>query len=283
MWIIMQRGSIVKAWLSIARVGNDLALGIATVIGYILGGGTKFIDIVIVFIVGFLLGAGGNIVNDYFDRYVDAINKPWRPIPSGLISAKTAYRVSVSLLIIGTLISFYLSYVNGIIAFIASLLVYLYSYKLKKTLLLGNMVVAFLVALSIIFGGVAAIMNIDIIIASLFAFLLNVGREFLKGIEDVEGDKAMGIKTIATVYNTFTAYVLAFIVFLILVAISFIPYIMLRYSIIYLILALGVDLTVLFSLYITRDLSPSNAFKATRLLKLSVFLGLFAFLFDKIF
>jgi geranylgeranylglycerol-phosphate geranylgeranyltransferase len=279
----MQRGSIVKAWLSIARVGNDLALGIATVIGYILGGGTKFIDIVIVFIVGFLLGAGGNIVNDYFDRYVYAINKPWRPIPSGLISAKTAYRVSVSLLIIGTLISFYLSYVNGIIAFIASLLVYLYSYKLKKTLLLGNMVVAFLVALSIIFGGVAAIMNIDIIIASLFAFLLNVGREFLKGIEDVEGDKAMGIKTIATVYNTFTAYVLAFIVFLILVAISFIPYIMLRYSIIYLILALGVDLTVLFSLYITRDLSPSNAFKATRLLKLSVFLGLFAFLFDKIF
>uniref|UniRef100_A0A7C5UXG7 Digeranylgeranylglyceryl phosphate synthase n=2 Tax=Ignisphaera aggregans TaxID=334771 RepID=A0A7C5UXG7_9CREN len=283
MWIIMQRGSMVKAWLSIARVGNDLALGIATIIGYILGGGTKFTDIVIVFIVGFLLGAGGNIVNDYFDRYVDAINKPWRPIPSGLISAKTAYRVSISLLIIGTLTSFYLSYANGIIAFIASLLVYLYSYKLKKVLLLGNMVVAFLVALSIIFGGVAAIMNIDIIIASLFAFLLNVGREFLKGIEDVEGDKAMGIKTIATVYNTFTAYILAFIVFLILVAISFIPYIMLGYSIIYLILALGVDVTVLFSLYITRDLSPSNAFKATRLLKLSVFLGLFAFLFNRIF
>ncbi len=279
----MQRGSIVKAWLSIARVGNDLALGIATIIGYILGGGTKFTDIVIVFIVGFLLGAGGNIVNDYFDRYVDAINKPWRPIPSGLISAKTAYRVSISLLIIGTLISLYLSYANGIIALIASLLVYLYSYKLKKILLLGNTVVAFLVALSIIFGGVAAVMNIDIIIASLFAFLLNLGREFLKGIEDVEGDKAMGIKTIATVYNTFTAYISAFLVFLILVAISFIPYIMLGYSIIYLILALGVDVTVLFSLYITRDLSPSNAFKATRLLKLSVFLGLFAFLFNKIF
>uniref|UniRef100_A0A7J3I665 Digeranylgeranylglyceryl phosphate synthase n=1 Tax=Ignisphaera aggregans TaxID=334771 RepID=A0A7J3I665_9CREN len=280
--VVMVLANSIKAWLSIARIGNDIALGIGTIIGYILGGGSRISDMIIVFIVGVCLGAGGNIVNDYFDRYVDAVNKPWRPIPSGVISAVTAYRVSILLLTVGILIAFYLSYTNGFIALSAAILVYLYSYKLKSVLLLGNIVVAFLVGLSIIFGGAASMLNMDVIIASLFAFLLNVGREFLKGIEDIKGDKIMNIRTLATVYGVFKAYVLAVIVFIILVVLSFIPYLFFSYSIIYLILAVGVDLTILFSLYITRDLLPDSAFKATRLLKISVFLGLFAFLLNRL-
>lgn len=273
---------LIKAWLSLARIGNDVALGIAAIIGYILGGGLHPLNMVIVFLVGLLLGAGGNIVNDYFDRHIDAINKPWRPIPSGLISAIIAYRVSIVLLIIGTLISFYLSYINGFIALTASILVYLYSYRLKKVLLLGNLVVALLVSLSIIFGGATSTINNDVVIASLFAFLLNISREFLKGIEDVEGDRVMKVRTIATVYGTLIAYICALVVFLILIVLSFIPFILLRYSIVYLVFALGVDITALFSLYIARDLSSNSAFKATRLLKVSVFLGLFAFLSNKL-
>ncbi len=271
----------VRAWLNIARIGNDIALGIATIVGYVLGGGTRLLDMIITFMVGIVLGAGGNIVNDYFDRYVDAINKPWRPIPSRLVSATMAYRVSILLLAIGTLIAFYLSYANGFIALIAALLVYLYSYKFKHIMLLGNIVVAFLVGLSIIFGGVASTLNIDVLIASLFAFLLNIGREFLKGIEDIEGDKMMNVKTLATVYGVSKAYVFAFIVFLLLIVVSFIPYLFFNYSIVYLTLAVGVDVTVLLSLYVARDLSPSNALRATRLLKIAVFLGLFAFLLNK--
>lgn len=279
---MMVPANSIKAWLNIARIGNDIALGIGTIIGYILGGGSRISDIIVVFIVGACLGAGGNIVNDYFDRYVDAVNKPWRPIPSGAISAATAYRVSILLFIVGTLMAFYISYTNGFIALSAAILAYLYSYKLKSILLLGNIVVAFLVGLSIIFGGAASMLNIDVIIASLFAFLLNVGREFLKGIEDIKGDKIMNIRTLATVYGAFKAYVFAVIVFIILIALSFIPYLFFSYSIVYLIPAVGVDLTILFSLYLTRDLLPDSAFKATRLLKISVFLGLFAFLLNKL-
>lgn len=271
----------IKAWLSIARIGNDFALGIAAIIGYVLGGGADLLHMITLFIVGLLLGAGGNIVNDYFDRYVDAINKPWRPIPSGLISAKVAYRVSILLFIIGTLMAFSLSYTNGFIALIAAILVYMYSYRIKGVLLFSNIVVAFLVSLSIIFGGVASTFNLDILVASLFAFLLNIGREFLKGIEDIEGDRIMNIRTIATVYGPFRAYIAAFTVFVILVILSIIPYLFLNYSTIYLVLTAGVDITILYSLYTARSLSPSSALRATRLLKVSVFLGLLAFLFNK--
>ncbi|MCS7111810.1 MAG: geranylgeranylglycerol-phosphate geranylgeranyltransferase [Sulfolobales archaeon] len=272
----------VKAWLSIARIGNDIALGIATIIGHVLGGGTHLLDMAIAFTVGLLLGAGGNIINDYFDRHVDAINKPWRPIPSGLISATMAYRVSMLLFVVGILLAFYLSYINGFIAFVAALLVYLYSYRLKSVLLLGNLIVAFLVSLSIIFGGVSSTLNVDVLIASLFAFLLNVGREFLKGIEDVEGDMVMNVRTLATVYSPFKAYIAALIIFAALIILSFIPYLLFNYSIVYLTLAIGVDTIILFSLYRARDLSSDSALRATRLLKISVFLGLFAFLFNKL-
>jgi len=271
------------------RIGNDIALGYASIVGYLLCNGKSIYSIILLFIAAFLVGAGANTINDYIDREVDRINKPWRPIPSGIINPIEALYIAILTTAIGIIISAFLSPLNGLIAFIASILAYLYSIRLKKVLLIGNIVVASLTGLAIIFGGALSsiegsskMLQLDIIIASLYATLLNLGREFLKGIEDVEGDKKLGIKTLATVFNPYIAYNASLAIYLLLIGLSFIPYLTLNYSIYYLILAIFVDLTIILSLYVARSLKSDDAWRATRILKISAFIGISAFLAEAI-
>uniref|UniRef100_A0A7C2ZLI0 MFS transporter n=1 Tax=Ignisphaera aggregans TaxID=334771 RepID=A0A7C2ZLI0_9CREN len=254
-----------KAWISIVRIGNCIALGYAAIVGYLLSfpGNLDPLVILKLFVTAFLIGGGSNTINDYFDASIDAINKPWRPIPSGLINAKTALRASIVMTAIGVMISFTLSLENGFIALVAAILAFMYSFRLKKTFLVGNIVVASLVALSIIYGGLAGHnLRIDVFLASIFAFLLNLGREFIKGIEDVEGDKKYGIKTIATVKGIKAAYICSVIIFSILILLSVAPYILLGYSLLYTMMAiLGVDIVILAAIIKASTLNPGRCIK----------------------
>ncbi|MCC6015770.1 MAG: geranylgeranylglycerol-phosphate geranylgeranyltransferase [Desulfurococcaceae archaeon] len=276
-----------SAWFSIIRVGNCIALSYAAIIGYLLAYRRypDIIDVLKLILSVFTIGGSSNIINDYFDAPIDSINKPWRPIPSGIIKPKSALAASIIMGLTGIAIAFNISFLAGLLASVAFTLSYLYSYKLKKVLLVGNIVVAFLAALSIVYGGTVFGINnariSDVAIASLFAFLLNLGREFLKGIEDVVGDKKYGIQTIATCFGVKIAYMSSVVIFSILIMLSIVPYLMLRYSIYYLVIALvGVDLTVLISLIISSTLNPRDALKATRILKIAVFVGISAFLVE---
>jgi geranylgeranylglycerol-phosphate geranylgeranyltransferase len=277
----------ISAWITIIRIGNSIALGYAAIVGYLLGCQRypNSVEIFKLFFSAFVIGGGSNIINDYFDAPIDSINKPWRPIPSGIIKAKSAYIAAIILGLIGIAIAFTINYLAGLIALIAYILSYLYSYKLKRVLLVGNFVVALLASLSITYGGLASSSGIikisDVVIATLFAFLLNLGREFLKGIEDIVGDKKYGVQTLATFFGVKIAYISSVVVFLILIILSVIPYYFLGYSIYYLIMAIaGVDTIILLSLVISSTLNPKDTLKATRLLKLAVFIGITAFFIE---
>lgn len=272
----------IKAWLSIIRIGNSIALGIAATVGYIVGGGMNVYEATKTFLTAFFIGGGGNIINDYFDREVDAINKPWRPIPSGLIKPFEAYVAALTFFLIGFVIALSSSYFAGIVALLAIVLVYLYSYNLKRILLAGNISIAFLTALSIVYGSLFSSVNIHVVLAATYAFLFNLGREFLKGIEDVEGDKRFGIKTLATAYGVAVAFKASALVYGILLAVSLLPIAILRYSIVYTLLALIVDAVIIYSILNAKTLRSVDALRSTRVLKIAAFAGLFAFLFHNI-
>lgn len=274
-----------SAWFSLIRVGNAIALGYAATIGYFLGlpSNIDLPTITMLFVAAFLIGSGSNAINDYYDKHIDSINKPWRPIPLGLISPTTAYLASIVFFTAGILISFFVSFLNGITALIASTLSYFYSKNLKKIYLVGNIIVAFLTSLSIIYGGLASSITIHVCMASLYAFLLNIGREFLKGIEDVEGDRKYGIKTLAIVLGVRKTIMISTIVFIILIALSIVPFFApsLAYSIIYLIITIiGVDIVILIALLKASSLNPKDVLKSTKLLKISVFCGISAFFIE---
>jgi geranylgeranylglycerol-phosphate geranylgeranyltransferase len=244
----------------------------------VLGNGNNVSDMIKLFFTAFLIGGGGNIINDYYDRAVDAINKPWRPIPSGLIRPREALITSLIFFASGIVLAFLCSIVCGVIAISAVTLVYLYSYSLKRRFLIGNITIAFLTALAIIYGSTFSHISSHVILASLYAFLFNLGREFLKGIEDVEGDKMFGVITIASIYGPRTAFYSSAVVFTVLVALSIIPIFTFCYGIAYTALAFLVDSIIVISLIYARSLRPSDALKATRVLKSAAFAGILAFL-----
>ncbi|MTH16813.1 geranylgeranylglycerol-phosphate geranylgeranyltransferase [Flavobacterium sp. LC2016-01] len=162
-----------------------------------------------------LLAAAGYVVNDIFDVATDSINKPNNVIIGKGISETRAYNIYIGLNITGVAIGFYLSNVilrpsfATIFILIASLL-YFYSTSLKQIMILGNFIVALLLALSVIIIGVfdlfpainpenkaqmASLFSI-LIDYALFAFMINFIREIVKDIEDVNGDYNQGMNTL---------------------------------------------------------------------------------------
>ena len=148
-----------------------------------------------------LIGGGGMVINDIFDVEIDRVNKPARPLPSGAVSGQAAAIFYALLTAVGLLLNLFLHPSAQAIALGAAVLIFFYSYMLKRTPLFGNLTVGLLTGLAFIYGG-AAVGNIDrAIVPALFAFLINVGRELIKDMEDVEGDALHHAETFPVKYR----------------------------------------------------------------------------------
>lgn len=161
------------------------------------------------------IAAAGNIINDIYDVETDVINKPDKLIIGTSISEKTAYNLFIALNVIGVGIGFYLSRSIGKSGFfsifvVISALLYIYASYLKGIILVGNIVVSILVACSILIVGLFELtpnltpLNRAIQLTffkilldyALFAFSINLLREIVKDIEDVDGDYKTGLNTL---------------------------------------------------------------------------------------
>ncbi|MFD0990956.1 geranylgeranylglycerol-phosphate geranylgeranyltransferase [Mariniflexile jejuense] len=167
------------------------------------------------------IAAAGNIINDIYDVETDFVNKPDKLIIGKSISEKTAYNLFIGFNVVGVGIGYYVSNLVGRDAFfslfvIISVLLYVYASYLKQTLLIGNIVVSILVALSILIVGVfellPTITSLNqqtqltffkiIFDYALFAFAINLLREIAKDIEDINGDYKAGMNTLPIAIGT---------------------------------------------------------------------------------
>ena len=166
------------------------------------------------------IAAAGYIINDIYDVDVDNINKPYKVYIGTHISEKNAYNLYFALNVIGVGLGFYLSRTVGKPAIaatfvISSALLYVYSNGLKQIPLVGNAIIASLAAFSVLVVGLFNIYPfifdfnrtemfsiLSVIIDYAFlAFLLHFAREIIKTIEDIEGDKAFEITTVASYFG----------------------------------------------------------------------------------
>lgn len=100
-----------------------------------------------------LVTAAGNVINDYFDAEIDAVNRPKRPIPSGAIGKKPALVYAGILFFLGLLVSWFTTPLCFGIALFNALLLVAYAYRLKSTPFFGNVAVSYLAASIFLFGG----------------------------------------------------------------------------------------------------------------------------------
>jgi len=167
---------------------------------------------------------GGNSINDFTDAQIDAVNRPLRPIPSGRISRQEALGFSLLLFVIGIITAIpLLNTITAVIIVSTLFLLITYSPVFKPRPLLGNLVVSLILGLCFVyaaalFGNVAAG-----IAPGLLAFGFNLIREIVKDIQDMEGDRSAGARTLPIVSGIKTARNVAITVALLLCGGVFVP------------------------------------------------------------
>lgn len=182
--------------------------------------------------------SSGNIINDYFDLEIDRINRPKRPLPSKLITKNEALIFYLILIIASLIISYSISIDVFFTVLITNILLFLYSAYLKRVLFIGNIVVSFCTALVFIYGGIVVGNISDAIIPAAFAFLINLIREILKDIEDIQGDKNSGIVTSPIKFGTSHSRTYILGLSLLLIVTTLIPFILQIYKIEYFLIVL---------------------------------------------
>ncbi len=187
---------------------------------------TTALDTVFIILACVLIAAGGYVINDYFDTKIDRINRPETLIVTKSVGYSTATKWHIVLSVTGCLFGFLVSARLGIwkVGFMYPIIVgllWFYSSAYKKMFLVGNIVVAVLSGLVMVIPALyempGLMNNPDPIIqygaldpflivyqtlgVGIFAFLTSLTREIIKDMEDEEGDKEHGARTLAVVFG----------------------------------------------------------------------------------
>jgi 4-hydroxybenzoate polyprenyltransferase len=204
-------------------------------------------DFILLVMATVFLTAGGYVINDYFDIKTDLINKG-KVIVGTRVPRRKAMMWHNIFNIIGVTTGFYISWKAGYfwlgsMFLIVSGLLYFYSASYKRQFLIGNIVVAFLVAmvplLVVIYEWPALYRyytvnstgcpNINFILYwvggfALFAFLTTLTREIIKDIEDFEGDVAYGRNTVPVVLGIITAKIISVVLIIITIILLYLTW-----------------------------------------------------------
>ncbi len=177
-----------------------------------------------------LLGAGGYVINDYYDVAIDRINKPGQVIAGAIWSNTIVVRIYYAILATGALLSILFSAILGLIPYlfvyvIAATGLWFYSYALKCRPIAGNLWVSLFCA-----GVICILMVPDYLLDPthqvriefwyyvIFAFLTTWYREIVKDIEDKSGDEASGCNTFVVKRGLYAGKIMALLFSLLLLA-----------------------------------------------------------------
>ena len=274
------------ALLSLIRPINSFMIGLAVVVGIAIGSPDMLFSRLTIygFITGFSISSYSMIINDIYDIEIDKVNQPERPLAKQIISINSALLLSLILLLIGLTSSMIISYSHLIITVIFSFLSWFYNIWGKKQGIIGNSIVASSMSIPFIFGGVIT-GNISLLVwsISLIAFLSGMGREIIKTIADVDGDKIKGIKSVSIQFGSRNAMLVACGFIIISILVSFIPVYFNLIQIYYIPLLILTDLILLYSVFIlSKNYSKSESLKVKKLILYAMLFGLITFLANSI-
>jgi len=274
-----------KAAFAILRPLNCAMIGFAVIVGEFVSkpAHISLPQSAFGFLTGFFVCAYSMVVNDVYDVEVDKVNEPDRPIPSGKITIEEGYRFSYALLLAGLAFSVLsLNLVAVAIAALYALLSWLYNSRAKKAGLAGNLIVASSLAIPFVYGGVVAgggIFSSLLLMMAFTAFFAGVGREVVKAMADVEGDKKRGVRSIAMVRGMGAAADVGAGLFLLAVVTSWLPLVLRLANAIYLFgVAVPDVIFVYLAVSIVREHDEKNAHRVKTVALLGMLAGLIVFI-----
>ena len=276
----------ISGFVRLMRPINCAMMGFAVFVGAVLAEPQFFnvawLGVLYGFMTGFMLTAAAMTINDYYDRAIDAINEPARPIPSGSVSTRESLAFVFLLSAVGLVFAYLTSVLCLIVAVISWVVMVTYVTVGKRSGLPGNFLVSTCVAIPFIYGSIIVLSQVplNVLLFTLMAFLSNTGREITKGIVDVKGDKAEGIKTLAVRYGEKNAAVVAVLFYVSAVALTPIPPLLDLVSVWFIPIVLVTDIgLVVSSALLLKNPSRDSARKIKNLILLWFVVGLLAYVF----
>jgi len=240
-----------KGFLRLIRFELPFSAGVCVVLGQLFALG-EFASVTITiagFFSVFLISASILVSNDYFDIETDKINTPDRPIPSNLVSPFEALSFSIILLILGLLLSYYISIAALLFSVGLTIIGFFYNRKFKKNGLAGNLMVSFSVGMTFIFGGLSVGLpfNKIVLFFAVVAALVDLGEEIAADSMDVKGDLLIDSKSLAIRFGKITAIKTSVRIFFFVILLTFVPFALKWFSTIYLIPIAIMDISIGYS------------------------------------
>jgi len=233
----------VKAFIRLVRIEHAFFLAIAVAVGAIIAAkanpavdfsifdteGNMLYVLYLLFIAmlsPFFIEMASFAINDYWDIETDKANKRKdRPLVTGELKKETALATAMLFFPLGIVLAFFTNITAFLLVLLFVVLSFYYSYEWKKKPVIGNIVIAASMAVPFIFGNVVIYNKIQlpVVILASMAFLMGLGREIFKSIQDIAGDRKQGRKTLPILIGKKnSAYIGSFLI-LLAVLISFYP------------------------------------------------------------
>ncbi|MDH4403093.1 MAG: geranylgeranylglycerol-phosphate geranylgeranyltransferase [Flavobacterium sp.] len=164
------------------------------------------INLLLIVLATALTIASGYIINSFYDSKKDLINRPNKSILDRLVSQQTKLRVYFALNFTVAFFAFLISFRAFLFFSVYIFLIWFYSHKVKKFVIIGNLM-ATLMAILPFFALLLYYKNFyEVIIChATFLFLLLLIREMIKDLENIKGDLANNYKTIPILHGELTS------------------------------------------------------------------------------
>lgn len=255
-----------------------------------------------------LIAAAGYIINDYFDLNIDQVNKPGKVVVNVLITRRWVIFWHMFLSLLGLFftvsalpIAEYWYLVLGNLASI--ILLWFYSTTFKKQLLIGNVLISLLTAwvIGIIFFSkyllrINTLLEVDrsqvrffrlTVLYASFAFIISLIREVIKDMEDMDGDRKYGCRTMPIRWGMNASKVFVAVWIIVLVsALTILQFYVLPFgwwmSALYcLLFIIGPLVWILLKLF--KAQSAEDFHRLSTVIKLVMFTGILSMLFFRIY
>ncbi|WP_433632887.1 geranylgeranylglycerol-phosphate geranylgeranyltransferase [Halomicrococcus sp. NG-SE-24] len=273
----------VRGLVELTRPGNAIASGVLTFTGAFIAEGSGILTnstaVIAATLTTILATSAGMAINDYFDRDIDRINNPERPIPRGAVAPNTVLGFSIVLFAISGALTFMLPTLAIAIAVVNLVGLVTYTKFFKGLPGMGNLLVAYLGGSTFLLGAAAVgQLSASVIVLFLLAALSTFSREVIKDVEDLAGDREEGLQTLPIMIGRRPALSLAMAVLIVAVAASPVPYLRETFGIAYLVLVAPAVVVMLYSGYRSFD-DPASG---QSLLKYGMYISAVAFIGGRI-
>jgi geranylgeranylglycerol-phosphate geranylgeranyltransferase len=265
------------AYFQLSRPLNVLITFVSIPVACWIAGGTltDWFFFLLAGMTGAFVAAGANAINDAFDINIDRINRPDRPLPRGALTQQDAKRMWLIVSVAAIGINLFLNSSALLIVVLSVVLLYVYSARLKRTVLVGNVLIGSMTGMAFIYGGVVVGQVERAIVPAIFAFLVNLARELLKDVEDMEGDRIENAITLPIKYGVITALILTTATLIILIGVTMVVAISAVYHSAFLYIVIVSDCMMCAAIILLWvDHSPSALRHASTILKGSMIIGL---------